>query len=320
MTQRKADMLLLVLAVLWGSGYSVTKTAIEMTSPIQFLTCRYVISAVLSIIFFRKKIMNADKSDWYAGILLGVFLTVSMLIQTVGLQYTSAGKAVFIASAFVVMVPLFFWLAAKVKPARKIVLAAFLMLAGLGLLSIDPAGIDGVNKGDVLVLISAVTFAVHTTALGVFAPQKDPYLLSGIQFLTGGVLFFIISFFDPSRMPVTAEVIPAVIYSSLVITFLCTVTQVVCQKYTSPNHAAIIINLEAVFGSLVAIMFLGESYTPRMIVAFAITFAAVLIAEVNLNELVKSGEKRDDGKAAEEKDKTEEKGEKIVGEKTEDEI
>ena len=295
MTPLKADMLLLLLAVVWGSGYSVTKAAVAVTSPVQFLTFRYVISAVLSIVFFRKKLINAEKSDWFAGALTGILLTASMLFQTIGLQYTSAGKAVFVASAFVIMVPLFFWLATKERPKRKIVFAAFLMLFGLGLLSIDPDGINGMNKGDFLVLISAVTFAMHTAALGVFAPKKDPFLLSGIQFITSGVLFPAIHFIVPGSRPVSFGIIPAILYSSLIVTFACTVIQVVCQKYTSPNRAAIIINLEAVFGSLIAVLFLDENYTPRMIIAFAVTFAAVLIAEVDLNEIKKRRNPESDG-------------------------
>jgi len=287
MTPLKADLLLLVLAAVWGSGYSVTKAAIEVTAPVQFLTYRYLISMLLSIIFFRKKLISADQSDWFAGILTGSLLTVSMLLQTTGLQYTSAGKAVFIASAFAIMVPFFFWLATKEKPMKKIVAAAFLMLLGLGLLSIDPNGIDGINKGDVLVLISAVTFAMHTAALGVFAPKRDPFLLSGIQFITSGVLFLIIYIFVRGGHPVPVEIVPSILYSAVIVTFACTVIQVICQKYTSPNRAAIIMNLETVFGSLIAVAFLGESYTPRMLLAFGITFAAVLLAEVNVNEILK---------------------------------
>ncbi len=286
MTPLKADMLLLVLAAVWGSGYSVTKAAIEVIPPIQFLTYRYMISLVLSIVFFRKKMIKADKNDWYAGILTGCLLTASMLIQTIGLQYTSAGKAVFIASAFVIMVPPFFWIISKERPKKKIAAAALLMLFGLGLLSIDPNGINGINKGDFLVFISAVTFAMHTAALGLFAPKRDPFLLSGIQFFTSGVLFLIICLIVPGGQPVSFVIVPQILYSSLIVTFACTVTQVVCQKYTSPNQAAIIINLETVFGSLIAVTFLGESYTPRMMLAFGITFIAVLIAEVNLNEFL----------------------------------
>jgi len=284
MTPLKADLLLLALAAVWGSGYSVTKAAIAVIPPIQFLTYRYMISLILSVFFFRKKLIKAEKSDWYAGTIAGTLLTVSMLIQTIGLQYTSAGKAVFIASAFVILVPPFFWIVSREKPKRKIMAAALLMMLGLGLLSVDPAGVNGINKGDLLVFLSAVTFAMHTVALGVFAPKRDPYLLSGIQFIVSGLLFLIISFFVPGGHPVSLEIIPPVLYSALIVTFVCTVTQVVCQKYTSPNRAAIMINLEAVFGSLIAVAFLGESYTPRMILAFGITFAAVLIAELNLSK------------------------------------
>jgi drug/metabolite transporter (DMT)-like permease len=127
MTQIKADLILLVVATFWGSGYVVTKVAMEITTPIQFSTYRFTIAAILAIVFFYKKLRNAEKGDWVAGILMGFFLTISMLFQTIGLKYTGAGKGVFIASAFVIMVPFFYWIIGKVKPKLKIINAAVLL-------------------------------------------------------------------------------------------------------------------------------------------------------------------------------------------------
>lgn len=286
MTARKADLILVLMAIIWGSGYTVTKVVVEVMSPIQFLTFRFVISAVLSLVIFRRRFAASDRSDWKAGILMGTFLTFAMLFQTVGLQYTGAGKAVFIASAFVIMVPFLFWAMTKEKPKAKILLACFIMLIGLGLLSIGPGGFSGWNLGDSLVLLSAVGFAFHTAVIGVFAPQKDPILLAGIQFSTAGALFLILGLFDVERQPFTMEVIWAILYSAVIITFVCFIIQVFCQKYTSPSHAAILINLETVFGSIIAVLFLGERYTPVMMGAFGIIFIAVLIAEVDWKEVL----------------------------------
>ncbi|MDD4583916.1 MAG: DMT family transporter [Eubacteriales bacterium] len=285
MTPLKADLLLLILAIVWGSGYSVTKVAVVVTSPIQFLTYRFVISSILSFLFFRKKFMKADRSDWFAGGLMGVFLAAGMLIQTIGIQYTSAGKTSFIASAFVIMVPFFYWCITKEKPSLKIVAATFVMMIGLGMLFINPGGIDTINKGDLLILISAVSFAMHTTIIGIFAPKKDPYLLSGIQFITCCIILLILSFFDSNRQEITFTGVTAILYSAVIITFVCFIVQVVCQKYTSPGRAAIIINLETVFGALIAILFLGESYSRIMTIAFVVIFISVLIAEVNIKKV-----------------------------------
>ena len=181
MTARKADLILVLMAMIWGSGYTVTKVVVEVISPTQFLTFRFVTSAVLALVIFRHRFAVSSKSDWKAGILMGAFLTFGMLFQTIGLQYTGAGKAVFISSAFVIMVPFLFWAMTKERPKAKILLACFIMLIGLGMLSIGPGGFSGWNLGDSLVLLSAVGFAFHTAVIGIFAPHKDPILLAGIQ-------------------------------------------------------------------------------------------------------------------------------------------
>lgn len=281
-TPYKADLMLLIIVVAWGSGYSVTKVAIELTSPIQFLTYRYVISTILALVLFRKKIACADKKDWVAGGAMGVLLMVSMLIQTIGLQYTTAGKAVFLANTFVVMVPFFFWLIAGVKPTFKIIAASLLMLTGLGLLSTGQGGSGGINKGDILVLLSAVSFAMHTAVIGKFAPKRDPFLLSAIQFITAAALFMFIGLFDTKAMEFDPNALWAILYSAIVVTFICTTLQVLAQRFTSPSRAAIIISLESVFGIIIAVLFLQETYTRIMILAFVIIFIAVLVAEVNV--------------------------------------
>ncbi|MGI6732487.1 MAG: DMT family transporter [Anaerovoracaceae bacterium] len=288
MTQIKADLILLVVATFWGSGYVVTKVAMEITTPIQFSTYRFTIAAILAIVFFYKKLRNAEKGDWVAGILMGFFLTISMLFQTIGLKYTGAGKGVFIASAFVIMVPFFYWIIGKVKPKLKIINAAVLMLIGLAIMSFDTSGLGGLNKGDLYMLASAVTFAIHTTIIGIYAPKRDPFLLSGIQFITSSILFLLMTPFDAGRGPITPEVIGPVVFSGIVVTFLCFLGQVYCQKYTSPSQAAIIINLETIMGSIIAVIFLHESYDAKMILSFAIIFASVMVAEVSWKELIET--------------------------------
>lgn len=281
MTPRKADLILLLLAMVWGSGYTVTKIAVLVTSPVQFLTYRFVLSAFLAFVFFRKRFVAATMGDWIAGTIIGVCLAFGMLLQTLGLQYTDAGKAVFIASAFVVMVPFFFWAMTKERPQLRIVLACLLMLAGLAMMAIGPEGLTGWNPGDTLVLISAVGFALHMALIGVHAPKRDPLLLAGIQFTVCSAVFLIFSIFDTERQPITLEAGFAILYAAIVITFICFVVQLFCQKYTSPSRAAILINLETVFGTIIAVLTLGESYTGTMLLSFVVIFAAVLIAELD---------------------------------------
>lgn len=280
MTSQKADLILFLLSIIWGSGYTVTKVAVELTSPIQFLTYRFFIASLLAFVFFRKRFANAQKQDWLAGSLMGIFLSVAILLLTIGLQYTTAGKAVFLSSAFVLMVPFFEWLFTKNRPEKKVLIAIPVMLLGLGILTFEKGEFGGFQTGDIFILLSAIAFALHTTVIGIYAPKRDPLLLSGIQFVVSGALFAVFSLFDQHRQPLSIEAIWAILYSGAIITFLCFVVQVYCQRFTSASHAALLINLESVFGSIIAVVFLKERYTITTIFAFLLIFVSVLIVEL----------------------------------------
>ena len=51
------------------------------------------------------------------------------------------------------------------------------------------------------------------------------------------------------------------------------------QKYTNSTHAAIILSLEAVFGSLLSILILGDNFTSLMFLGCLIIFMGILTAE-----------------------------------------
>lgn len=280
MTSQKADMILFLLSIIWGSGYTVTKVAVELTSPIQFLTYRFLLASLLAFVFFRKRFAKAEKQDWLAGSLIGFFLSVAILLLTTGLQYTTAGKAVFLSSAFVLLVPFLEWFFTKSRPEKKVLFAIPVMVLGLGILTFEKGEFGVFQMGDILILLSAIAFALHTTVIGLYAPKRDPLLLSGIQFVVSGALFTVFSLFDQNRQPLSIEAVWAILYSGVIITFLCFVVQVYCQRFTSASHAALLINLESVFGSIIAVVFLKERYTLTTIFAFLLIFASVLIVEL----------------------------------------
>jgi len=61
--------------------------------------------------------------------------------------------------------------------------------------------------------------------------------------------------------------------------------QTIAQKYTTANHASLILCLEAVFGSVLAAIFLGDVFTPSMIIGCGLIFIGIIIAETKLKFL-----------------------------------
>lgn len=99
-----------------------------------------------------------------------------MMLQTFGIARTETGKAVFIAGAFVIMVPFISWTMTGNRPELKIIIACLIMIFGIGPMSIGNTGIIGWNRGDLLVLISTIGFAIYPSIVGIYATCKDPLL------------------------------------------------------------------------------------------------------------------------------------------------
>jgi len=273
-----ADLALLMVAIVWGSGFIVTKNALDNIGPYYLLFFRFIVASSLLALITFKKLKNASKQDIKAGIIIGLFLFAGFATQTVGLQYTEAGKQAFITSTNVVMVPFIYWAISKKRPDKFEVFAAILCFIGIGILSLNSD--FSINIGDLLTLICAVLFACHISSTGYFAKELDPYVISVVQMATAAILSLIFALiFEGTNFPLEGKTLIPILYLALFSTMAAFLIQTVAQKYTSSTHAAIILSLEAVFGSTFAIIFLKEAVTIKYFIGCMAILISVITAE-----------------------------------------
>ncbi|MEW9096775.1 MAG: DMT family transporter [Clostridiaceae bacterium] len=273
-----ADLSLLFVAIIWGSGFVATKNALDAYSPYFIIASRFSIACLFIGVIFAKKIKSINKKDIFAGSIIGFFLFLGFATQTVGLQYTTAAKQSFLTGTNVVMVPFIYWIVKKQKPDIYNLTATFLCLIGIGFLTFE--GSLHINLGDGLTLMCALFFACHIVSVGYFAEKHDPIILTFIQFLVASILS-IISVFIFNELPpsFSREGLFPILYLGLFSTLLAFLIQNVSQKFTTPTHAAIILCLESVFGSLLSCFLLGESFTYKMLIGCVVIFLAIITAE-----------------------------------------
>lgn len=280
LTSKQADFTMLIVAFIWGSGFVVTKNSLDSLSAMQIMFYRFFTAGIISLIFFRKRLKKLNKKDIVSGSIMGFFLATGFVFQTVGLIYTSAANNAFLTSTSVVMVPFVYWITIRKKPKTNNLVAAFMMMIGIFLLTFDFEHFGEFNKGDFMTVLGAILFAFHIVATGKFVKETDPILLSTVQIVFAAIYFGIILVFDSSSMPVHLSNIGGSIYLGLMSTFICFAMQTTAQKFTSSSHAAIILSLESVFGSVLAIILLNEDYNFIMFIGFLVIFLSILIAEI----------------------------------------
>jgi drug/metabolite transporter (DMT)-like permease len=285
-----ADMSMVLVALLWGGGFIAVKDALNTISPLYIIALRFSFaSAIMALIFF-KKLKKIKKKDVIAGSIVGIFLFGGFVAQTIGMKYTTAGKNAFLTATNVVIVPFLAWTVNKKRPDMYSIVSAFLTFIGIGMLSLQKGFTIGL--GDGLTLICAVFFAAQIVAVGYFAVNTDPIILTIVQLAFTAVLSLVsAAIFEAAPKGFGVGSIRAMAYLVLFSTLLASLIQNIAQKYTPPTHAAIIMCMESVFGSVFAVLMLHDVFSEKMIAGCLLIFFSVMLSETKLDFLHKKSTK-----------------------------
>ena len=282
----QAKIALFAAALIWGSSFVMMKNAVSVFPTNMLLAIRFTIACVLLCCVFRGRLKLIDADYLRTTALIGLCLFFAYSFQTYGIRLTTPGKNAFLTAVYVVLVPFVYWLAIKRKPTIVNVVAAFICLGGIGLISLEPAARTGpvglsIGTGDALTLVGGFFYAAHIVCLAVFSRGKDPVLLTILQFAYCALLFGINALIF-EQLPPSPDV--AAILTTLYLAVFCTAIAMLCQNYgqkhTSPSSASLIMSLESVLGVAFSVWIYGESLTLRILVGFAFVFASIIISEL----------------------------------------
>ena len=276
-----ADLSLLLVAAIWGSGFVVTKNAVNHITPFYMLAIRFFISFILMAIIFWERVKNTKLKDIKAGAVIGFFLFTAFATQTYGIKYTTVSKQAFITASNVVMVPFFYWFVSKKKPEPYEIMSAIICFIGIGILSIEKG--FRIGLGDSLTLLCAVFFASHIVSIGIFAEDHDPILLTIYQMFIAAIFSLVSAIIFEPKIPIlTKEIIFPVLYLSIFSTLIAFLVQNLAQKHTSSTKAAIILSTEALFGSLFSFVFLKEPFSLKFLVGCSAILFSIINTETKL--------------------------------------
>lgn len=275
-----AEGSLLIAAIIWGVAFVVMKNAVDIIPPNFLLALRFSIAAVCMAPFLRKRLKTLDKGTLIGGVLAGVFMYLAFMTQTIGLQYTTAGKNAFITTVYVVLTPFCIWLVRKQRPGLYTLLPAVLCFTGIGILSLS--GESGVNIGDVWTLVCGVLFAWHFAVVDHSAGKgRDVMVLTLLQFATAGVMGWILGFATetfPASIP--GDTWLGIGYLSIFSSLLGLTLQNVGVKYATGSHASLLLSLESFFGCLSGVIFLHEELTSSIVIGGILILAALALSEL----------------------------------------
>lgn len=281
-----ADLLLLLVAAIWGGTFVMVQDAVAVYPVFAFLALRFSLASLVFLpLLARRRPGTSQKpttgrvSRLLPGLLIGLMLFTGYAFQTYGLRWTTPAKAGFITGLSVVMVPLGSALFLRQRPSRAAWAGVGLATVGLALLTLNQD--LQVARGDLLVLGCAIAFAVHVLLVGHFAPRLSPLNLAVGQIMTVAILAGGLGLLLGEGIPwPTRQVWFAAIFTGLLATALAFGAQTLAQRFTSPTHTALIFATEPAFAALFSFLLIGEQLTPRALLGCGLILAGMVAAEI----------------------------------------
>lgn len=304
---------LFLTAMIWGAAFVAQSVSMDYIGPFTFICLRsvigglFLIPVIIVLDGIRRKSQNESANvvssentlhniemdiekeekqrlSWKnkqlieGGIVCGILLFFANCFQQTGIQYTTVGKAGFITTFYIIIVPLiglFFKKYCGILTWIGVVIA----LAGLYFLCITQK--LTIQRGDALILCCSVLYAGQILAIDHYNPFVDGVKMSCIQFLTGGVLgaMFMFLFENPSVAMILSAAGP-ILYTGIMSTGVGYTLQIVGQKGLNPTVAALILSLESVFSALSGYVFLHQVLTTRELIGCVLMFIAIVLAQL----------------------------------------
>lgn len=273
---------LLTVTIIWGGGFVASDLALETLTPFQIMFIRFMIAAVIMTVLGRDSIRTITREEIKCGIMLGAALFGGFALQIIGLQYTTPSKNAFLTATNVVIVPFIALVIYRKKIPVKSLIGAGMAIVGAAVLSLQSD--FSIGAGDILTLACAVCFALQIFLTGEFVGKIRPTVLNFLQMTTAFVLSGIGLIVTGSFhfAPSTGSLL-AVLYLGVVSTTITYLLQTVSQKYVDETKSAIILSMEAVFGTVFSVILLHEDVTVRMVIGSMLILAAVLVSEVSFS-------------------------------------
>ena len=280
----RADAILLLTAFIWGLAFVFQRTGMDHIGPILFSFARFVIGA-LAILFIwlivekPSSIITFNRTNRQAAI-LGIVLTAGMVLQQAGLMYTTAGRAGFLTGIYIVFVPLIgiFFQTKTEWPTW-----AGILLAILGLYFLAQVQTSEFFAGDILVLLSAVVFALHLLMTKRLAEQTSSFRLVFVQFIVGALItLLMVPIFESWDWQGLKEATGALLYVGVMSSAVAFYLMALGLRSAPASHGAIILSFEAVFAALCGWWLLNEYLTQMEILGCAFILAGGLISQLKV--------------------------------------
>lgn len=287
MNRLQSNLVLLAVAVIWGSAFVAQSEGMSGVQPLTFTGVRFLLGAAavapLALREWQVLVSRGSRpqpGDTLSVGALGVLLMLGAVLQQIGITSTTVTNAAFLTALYVPLVPLLAWLILGTRPHGSVWPTSIGCLAGTWLLSggqgLDPA------VGDVWVIAGSVFWALHVLFVGRVAERlAAPLGVACGQFLICGLFSLLgAGLVETITLAGIRQAALPILYAGLVSVAIGFTAQVVGQRYAQAADAAIILSAETVFAALFGFLFMGDHLTASGVAGCGLIFVCIIVVQI----------------------------------------
>lgn len=288
-----ARILLIAAALLWGGTLSAQRISTQFLGAFSFMGIRYLVGvlSMLPIVYWEQRYHNHTLHEGkkpfplvLAATILAIFLTAGTGFQQLGMFSTTAGKAGFITSLYIVIVPFFAYFLGK--PLRRTALiGSLLAMIGMYFLAYPTDGAS-FNRGDILIAICSVIWSVYILLVDRWSVHYAGFTLVAVEFFFAGIYNLALSHL--AGEVITLENIRSALWPILYCGFLggglAYSFQFIGQRGVAPTEASLLLSLETVFSVIGGWLILGEVLSGRELVGCLFMLMGIVISQIQLKK------------------------------------
>ncbi len=288
--------ILLATALIWGGSFVAQKLGMDHIGPFAFtffsdlLAGAFLFSLVLLRALARRGMPSWSRTDIIGGAISGLGLWGGMMLQQIGIQWTSPGVCAFLTANYILVVPILGFFTGR-RPKAFIWPCVAIALLGSWFLCNPSAGAAGASSsglplGELLSIACAIVFGAQICVAERFMsrPDADALQLTCVSFVVGAVLCVPFLPLSTERPLLTCSNIcgamGAIAFCGFLSSGLACTLQNVGLKFVAPAVAAIVLAQESVFATIFGVLFLGDSFTMHQIAGCVLVFAAVIMTQL----------------------------------------
>lgn len=184
------QLALILITLLWGGTFLAVQYALNFSSPMFFVGCRFAVAAVVIWLISLKALRGLNRNETLAGTAIGALIAIGYGTQTIALQSILSSESAFLTALYVPLVPILMWLIFHKRPSLMVWLGTTLAFTGLLLLTGNSFSTIQFNDGQTLTLICALAVALEIILIGYFAGKVNLRRVTVVQLAVASVLCF----------------------------------------------------------------------------------------------------------------------------------